>query len=175
MPLIPPTRTTISTTLSNFILPNQVDYTTPFFLIPQPTTNNPGGAFTYSSSNTNIIQIYNNIGIITGVGNVTITATQASYSNFTTIYTSSNISSNINIISYLNSSNNNNFLLKIENATITNYNPITNIQNTDNEWLYFKYYINSTHKISSNYSISNNNIFKSRNRIVYRGFSDTIA
>jgi len=154
-PATPPT-TTITTTLSNFELPSQINVKTPIFIIPEPTTNNPNGLFTYNSSNTNVIQIYGNTAIVKGIGDVKITATQTSLSKN---YTSASITSSlISVLSYINY--NNNFTLKLNGIDVTDYNPITNIKNVSEEWIYFKYYINSTHTISSQFNISDNNYFK---------------
>ena len=60
----------------------------PFVLTPPSSNSN--GTWSYSSSNTNVITINNNIATIVGVGNATITATQAPFGNYTYATATSN-------------------------------------------------------------------------------------
>ena len=68
--------------LTNFFIPKKIVGTAPFAIIP-PTTNS-NGAFTYTSLNTEVATIAGNMVTVVGVGTATITASQASTSNFTT-------------------------------------------------------------------------------------------
>ena len=78
-----------TTVLSNFSVASKTygDYSNGnamnFSAIP-PTTNNNQGAFTYTSSNTSVATINQYIITIVGAGTTTITAVQASASNYTT-------------------------------------------------------------------------------------------
>ena len=71
----------ITTALTNFSIPAKTFGDAPFSLVA-PTTNSDG-AITYSSSNTSIASIDNNIVSIVGGGSAIITATQASATNYT--------------------------------------------------------------------------------------------
>jgi len=62
------------------------------FTLVDPSSNS-SGAFTYSSSNTSIVDICGNIVTINGAGSTTITATQAASSN----YTSGNTTISVNV------------------------------------------------------------------------------
>lgn len=69
--------------LSNFNIPTQSYPGYPIVKqIPQPTSNNSSGAFTYSSSNSNIATISNSTVTFLTIGNVIITATQAASGNY---------------------------------------------------------------------------------------------
>jgi hypothetical protein len=67
--------------LSNFFIPRKIVGTAPFTLL-NPITNS-NGAFTYTSSNTEVATIAGNIVTVLGIGTSTITASQASTANFT--------------------------------------------------------------------------------------------
>jgi len=69
------------TVLINFSIPTKTIGTAPFAIVP-PTTNS-NGAFTYTSSNEAVATITGNMVTIIGIGNSTITATQAATANFT--------------------------------------------------------------------------------------------
>ena len=69
--------------LSNFNIPTQSYPGYPIVLqITQPKSNNSSGAFTYSSSNSNIATISNSTVTFLTIGNVIITATQAASGNY---------------------------------------------------------------------------------------------
>jgi hypothetical protein len=70
----------VTTVLSNFSVPEKTAGNANFE-ITSPTTNSPG-AFTYTSSNTEVATITGNTITIVGSGNSTITATQASASEY---------------------------------------------------------------------------------------------
>jgi hypothetical protein len=77
--------TTVFSTV--FAVPaNKVYGDSPFVIVP-PTSNNPDGAFSYTSSNTGVATIgsggSSNIATIVGVGTTTITVTQAATSSYT--------------------------------------------------------------------------------------------
>ena len=78
------TTTVFSTVFS--VPANKVYGDTPFALVP-PTSNNTGGAFSYTSSNISVATIgtggSSNIATIVGVGTTTITVTQAATSTYT--------------------------------------------------------------------------------------------
>jgi len=81
--------TTLTTTVFStvFSVPaNKVYGDAPFSLTP-PTSNNTGGAFSYTSSNTSVVTIgtggSSNIATIVGVGSTTITVSQAATSSYT--------------------------------------------------------------------------------------------
>ncbi len=71
----------LTTTLSNFNIPTKAVGNAPFALVP-PTTNGDG-TFTYTSSNTSIATISENIVTIVGAGTTNIIATQSSTENYT--------------------------------------------------------------------------------------------
>ena len=71
----------ITTALTNFSIPAKIFGDAPTSLVA-PTTNSDG-AITYSSSNTSVATIDNNIVSIVGGGSAIITATQASSTNYT--------------------------------------------------------------------------------------------
>jgi hypothetical protein len=71
----------ITTLLSNFAVSSKTFGDAAFTLTP-PTTNSPGD-FTYTSSNTAVASINGNTVTIVGGGNATITAVQASTTNYT--------------------------------------------------------------------------------------------
>ena len=80
---------TVTTTVFStvFSVPaNKVYGDAPFALVP-PTSNNPDGAFSYTSSNTGVATIgtggSSNIATIVGVGTTTITVTQAATATYT--------------------------------------------------------------------------------------------
>ena len=66
---------------TNFFIPKKIVGNAPFAIVP-PTTNS-NGAFTYTSSNTDVATIAGNMVIIVGAGTSTITAVQAMTSNYT--------------------------------------------------------------------------------------------
>jgi hypothetical protein len=68
-------------TITNFTIPTKIYGDVPFN-ITAPTSNS-SGAFSYSSSNTNVATISGNTITIVGAGLSTITATQAETSNYT--------------------------------------------------------------------------------------------
>jgi hypothetical protein len=70
-----------TTTITNFSVPAKAFGNAPFTITP-PTTNS-NGAFTYTSSNTDVATISRNIITIVGVGSSTITATQPNTANYT--------------------------------------------------------------------------------------------
>jgi hypothetical protein len=70
-----------TTVLSNFVVPTKI-IGNAAFSITAPTTNG-NGAFTYTSSNTAVATIAGNVVTIVGVGSCTITADQASTTNYT--------------------------------------------------------------------------------------------
>jgi len=78
--------TVTTTVLTNFSVPakNLGDAN---FTITPPTTNNTSGAFTYTSSNTAVATVTNNIITIIGMGSTTITAVQASTVDYTSATT----------------------------------------------------------------------------------------
>jgi len=78
-------------TISNFTIPTKI-YGDSSFTITAPTSNS-SGAFSYTSSNTNVSTISGNTITIVGAGSSTITATQAETSN----YTSGTISANLTV------------------------------------------------------------------------------
>ena len=67
--------------LSNFFIPPKIVGTAPFTIVPPITNSN--GAFTYTSSNTEVATIAGNVVTVVGVGTSTITASQASTANIT--------------------------------------------------------------------------------------------
>ena len=67
-------------TLGTFLVPAKEVGDAPFALTP-PTSNSPG-AFTYTSSNTNVATISGNMVTVVGVGSSTITASQAVSGNY---------------------------------------------------------------------------------------------
>jgi hypothetical protein len=67
--------------LSNFFIPRRIVGTAPFTIVPPITNSN--GAFTYTSSNTEVATIAGNVVTVVGVGTSTITASQASTANIT--------------------------------------------------------------------------------------------
>jgi hypothetical protein len=69
------------TFLTNFTISKRIIGIAPFTITP-PTTNS-NGAFTYTSTNTNVATIDGNLITIVGVGTSTITADQASNANYT--------------------------------------------------------------------------------------------
>ena len=75
--------------LSNFSIPAQLSTNAPF-TITAPTSNSTG-AFTYSSSNTNVATVSGNTITFTGIGSSVITATQAAAGG----YTSGNITTTL--------------------------------------------------------------------------------
>jgi hypothetical protein len=70
-----------TTTITNFSVPAKVFGNAPFTITP-PTTNS-NGAFTYTSSNTDVATISRNTITIVGVGTSTITASQPNTANYT--------------------------------------------------------------------------------------------
>jgi hypothetical protein len=70
-----------TTVLINFSIPKKIVGTAPFAIV-NPTTNS-NGAFTYTSSNETVATIAGNMVTIVGIGSSTITANQASTTNFT--------------------------------------------------------------------------------------------
>lgn len=74
-----PTTTVFSTV---FTVPAKFYGDAPFALVP-PTSNNTTGAFSYTSSNTNVATISGNILTIVGVGSSTITVSQAETLTYT--------------------------------------------------------------------------------------------
>jgi len=66
--------------ITNFVVPSKVVESVPFSLVT-PTTNSPG-LFTYTSSDTSVATIEGNVVTIVGKGTSTITAEQASTTNF---------------------------------------------------------------------------------------------
>ena len=70
-----------TTVLTNFSIPKKILGTAAFAITP-PTTNG-NGLFTYTSSNTSVATIVGNMVTIVGAGSSTITASQASTTNFT--------------------------------------------------------------------------------------------
>jgi uncharacterized protein YjbI with pentapeptide repeats len=77
-----------NTVLGALTIPTKM-FGDPSFNITPPTTNNPSGAFTYTSSNTTVATITSNgVITITGLGTTTITATQA----LSGIYTAASVS-----------------------------------------------------------------------------------
>ena len=80
-----------TTVLSNFVIVPKTTAEVAFTLVP-PTTNS-NGAFTYTSSNSDVATITNNVVIIVGVGSSSITASQAS----TASYTSATITSTLSV------------------------------------------------------------------------------
>jgi hypothetical protein len=70
-----------TTVITNFSVPAKVFGNAPFSLV-NPTTNS-NGAFTYTSSNTEVATIAGNVITVVGVGSSIITASQASTANFT--------------------------------------------------------------------------------------------
>ncbi len=67
-------------TITNFSVPEKVTADTPFTIV-NPTSNS-SGAFTYTSSNTSVATIAGNMVTIVGKGTSTITASQASTTNY---------------------------------------------------------------------------------------------
>ena len=67
--------TTTPTWTTSFIVPSNTKYGDPSFNLTNPVSNSPG-AFTYTSSKTNIATIYGNTVTIVGAGITVITATQ---------------------------------------------------------------------------------------------------
>jgi hypothetical protein len=146
----------LTPSLGPLILPTSLNLGQTAFQITSPTSNSTG-AFTYSSSNTNIIQIIsNNQATIFNNGTVTITATQAAAKNFKSASVSATIditttlgqpntttNPNLNKFTYIVPGTTINPYPPTCNLTITNYNPVTNILPQDgNEWIYFKYEYN---------------------------------
>jgi len=70
-----------TTVLSNFVIVPKTTAEVAFTLVP-PTTNS-NGAFTYTSSNSDVATITNNVVMIVGVGSSSITASQASTASYT--------------------------------------------------------------------------------------------
>jgi hypothetical protein len=68
--------------ITNFSVPTKTFGDAPFTIVTPTSTST--GAFTYSSSNTSVATIAGNVITIVGGGTATITATQASTSNYTT-------------------------------------------------------------------------------------------
>ena len=83
--------TMITTVLSNFVIVPKTTAEVAFTLVP-PTTNS-NGAFTYTSSNSDVATITNNVVMIVGVGSSSITASQAS----TASYTSATITATLSV------------------------------------------------------------------------------
>ena len=73
--------TVFSTT---FTVPAKVQGDTPFTLTP-PSSNNPTGAFSYTSSNENVATIAGNTVTVVGIGSSTITVTQAESATHTSL------------------------------------------------------------------------------------------
>lgn len=67
-------------TLTNFTIAPRTIGAPPFTITPP--TSNSAGAFTYTSSNSNVATISGNTVTVVGVGNTTITATQAANGSF---------------------------------------------------------------------------------------------
>lgn len=67
-------------TLGAFSIPSKMNGSAPFQIVAP--TSNSGGAFSYSSSNTNVATINGNTITIVGVGTSVITANQASFGTF---------------------------------------------------------------------------------------------
>jgi len=67
--------------ITNFSIPTKTYGDTPFTITPP--TSNSDGAFTYSSSNTAVATIFEDIITIVGPGTSTILATQAATENYT--------------------------------------------------------------------------------------------
>jgi hypothetical protein len=80
-----------TTVLSNFVIVPKTTAEVAFTLVP-PTTNS-NGAFTYTSSNSDVATITNNVVMIVGVGSSSITASQAS----TASYTSATITATLSV------------------------------------------------------------------------------
>jgi hypothetical protein len=76
-----PAATVFSTT---FTVPAKVTGAAPFTLTP-PSSNNPTGAFSYTSSNANVATIAGNTVTIVGPGSSTITVTQAESATHTSL------------------------------------------------------------------------------------------
>ncbi len=82
------------TNLGSLILPNTLVLGDSDYTITNPTSNNTGGIFSYTSSNISVAEIiYDNINLvykikINGIGSATITSTQSVYNNFTSASTS---------------------------------------------------------------------------------------
>jgi hypothetical protein len=164
---------TITTIIKNFRLPLTFDIQEAYFDILKLSLSPPSGSlplssnspapFSFFSSNINILTINNNIGIINGIGTVTITVKQNAFGN----YTAASLSTTINIISYTNNSiNTDKIFFKVSGKEITNYNPFTNILNTDEQWHYFKYiptfsqyssFTSSSHTLSSQILLNDDN------------------
>jgi len=122
--------TQVAPTLGPFTIPTQVYGDSPFTITPP--TSNSDGSFSYSSSNTAVATISNDIITITGVGSSTITATQAATTNYfsatttTTFTVVSNSESNPVVIS------SNEQLVYFLNSTAIYCNIIADITVTEN-------------------------------------------
>jgi uncharacterized protein YjdB len=93
------------------------------FNITQPTTNNPSGAFTYTSSNTSVATVTTNgVITITGIGTTTITATQASSG----IYTTASVSGSL----VVNFGNTNTITLLPTDTALVIPTPVSNVATT---------------------------------------------
>ena len=88
----------VTTVLSNFSVPAKKVGDATFTLVPPSTNSN--GAFTYTSSNTDVATVAGNLVTIIGAGISTITAEQASTSNYTseTITATLQVSPNLPVI-----------------------------------------------------------------------------
>jgi Domain of unknown function (DUF4347) len=80
----------IAPTLGTFTIPTPQTFGNSPFTITQPTSNSPG-AFSYTSSNSNVATISSDIATITGVGSSTITATQSATKNYTSALTTTTL------------------------------------------------------------------------------------
>ena len=74
--------TTTPTWTTGFVVPSNKKYADPSFNLTNPVSNSPG-AFSYTSSNTNIATINGNTVTIIGAGTTVITVTQASSGMYT--------------------------------------------------------------------------------------------
>jgi uncharacterized protein YjdB len=110
-----------TTVLTNFSVPATTFGSAPFAMVP-PTTNN-NGLITYTSSNTNVATITNNIITIVGIGSSTITAAQPN----TTNYTSGTITSTLEVSKGAPTITNFSAITKIiGDANFTISSPVTN-------------------------------------------------
>lgn len=116
--------TVFSTT---FTVPSKELIDAPFVLSP-PTSNNPTGAFSYTSSNTSVATIVGNIVTVVAPGSTTITVTQAESETYTSNTATATLLITISLdkvntdLSGVNLSNINLTNVNFTNANLTNAN-----------------------------------------------------
>jgi len=108
----------VTPTLGTFTIPTPQTFGNSPFTITPPTSNSPG-AFSYTSSNSNVATISSDIATITGVGESIITAIQAETTNYTSVSASATLIVNANSPSDPVQVSNNEQLVYFLNSTAT--------------------------------------------------------